>query len=166
VLSDEKELRTDKYEEEWNGFWRFYNLMQFLDEFIAVSSIGMRNGCYYELPIIGDNMSVLADEVPQTDNAWNEIRELLFDDEAKEFVDYAKSVGIPAPSDDYIGYEVEGDDGEVIATVEIAWPAKRIGFMTTEQVVDRERLERLGWKILNSIDAVNIDVGSLFGGDN
>lgn len=166
VLSDEKELRTDKYEEEWNGFWRFYNLMQFLDEFIAVSSIGMRNGCYYELPITGDNMSVLADEVPQTDDAWNEIRELLFDDEAKEFVDLAKSVGIPAPSDDDIGYEVEGDDGEVIATVEIAWPAKRIGFMTSEQAVDRERLERLGWKILNSIDAANIDVGSLFGGDN
>ena len=166
VLSDEKELRTDKYEEEWNGFWRFHNLMQFLDEFIAVSSIGMRNGCYYELPITGDNMSVLADEVPQTDDAWNEIRELLFDDEAKEFVDLAKSVGIPAPSDDDIGYEVEGDDGEVIATVEIAWPAKRIGFMTSEQAVDRERLERLGWKILNSIDAANIDVVSLFGGDN
>ena len=73
----------------------------------------------------------------------------------KEFVDYAKSVGIPAPSDDYIGYEVEGDDGEVIATVEIAWPAKRIGFMTTEQAVDRVRLEKLGWKILNSIDAAN-----------
>ena len=166
VLSDEKELRTDKYEEEWNGFWRFHNLMQFLDEFIAVSSIGMRNGYYYELPITGDNMSVLADEVPQTDDAWNEIRELLFDDEAKEFVDLAKSVGIPAPSDDDIGYEVEGDDGEVIATVEIAWPAKRIGFMTSEQAVDRERLERLGWKILNSIDAANIDVGSLLGGDN
>ena len=166
VLSDEKELRTDKYEEEWNGFWRFHNLMQFLDEFIAVSSVGMRNGCYYELPIIRDNMSVLSDEMPQTDDAWNEIRELLFDDEAKEFVDYAKSVGIPAPSDDYIGYEVEGDDGEVIATVEIAWPAKRIGFMTTEQAVDRVRLEKLGWKILNSIDAANIDVGSLFGGDN
>ena len=166
VLSDEKELRTDKYEEEWNGFWRFHNLMQFLDEFIAVSSIGMRNGCYYELPITGDNMSVLADEMPQIDDVWNEIRELLFDDEAKEFVDFAKSVGIPAPSDDDIGYEVEGDDGEVIATVEIAWPAKRIGFMTSEQAVDSERLERLGWKILNSIDAANIDVGSLFGGDN
>ena len=166
VLSDEKELRTDKYEEEWNGFWRFHNLMQFLDEFIAVSSIGMRNGCYYELPITGDNMSVFADEMPQIDDAWNEIRELLFDDEAKEFVDFAKSVGIPAPSDDDIGYEVEGDDGEVIATVEIAWPTKRIGFMTSEQAVDCERLERLGWKILNSIDADGIDVKSLFGGDN
>ena len=93
-------------------------------------------------------------------------KQLLFDDEAKEFVDLAKSFGIPAPSDDNIGYEVEGDDGEVIATVEIAWPEKRIGFMTTEQAVDRERLKRLGWKILNSIDVTNIDVGSLFGGDN
>ena len=24
VLNDEKDLRTDKYEQEWNGFWRFH----------------------------------------------------------------------------------------------------------------------------------------------
>lgn len=41
VLNDEKDRRTDKYEQEWNGLWRFYNVMQFSDEFIAVSSVGI-----------------------------------------------------------------------------------------------------------------------------
>lgn len=29
VLKDEKDKRTDKYEQEWNGFWQFCNVMQF-----------------------------------------------------------------------------------------------------------------------------------------
>ena len=67
---------------------------------------------------------------------------------------------------DNIGYEVEGGDGEVVAAVEIAWPDRRIGFMTAEQAEDKEKLEKLGWRILNLLDAANMDVASYFGGDN
>ena len=100
------------------------------------------------------------------DDAWDSIKELLFDDDAKAFVEFAKDAGIPAPAEDNIGYEVEGDDGEVVATVEIAWPDRRIGFMTVEQAEDKEKLEKLGWQILNLLDATDIDTASLFGGDN
>ena len=30
LLNDAIESRTDKYEAEWNGFWQFFNMMQFL----------------------------------------------------------------------------------------------------------------------------------------
>ena len=50
--------------------------------------------------------------------------------------------------------------------MEIAWPERRVGFMTVEQADDKEKLEKLGWKILNLIDAADIDTASLFGGDN
>lgn len=73
---------------------------------------------------------------------------------------------VPAPDEDNIGYEVEGDDGEVIATVEIAWPDKHVGFMTADQAEDKEKLENMGWKILNLLDAADMDTASLFGGDN
>lgn len=99
-------------------------------------------------------------------DAWNAIKELLFDDDAKAFVEIAKDAGVPAPDEDNIGYEVEGDDGEVVATVEIAWPDRRIGFMTAEQAEDKEKLEKLGWRILNLLDIANMDVASYFGGDN
>ncbi len=51
VLDDEKDSRTDKYEQEWNGFWRFCNLMQFSDNFVAVSSVGISRMNYLTLPV-------------------------------------------------------------------------------------------------------------------
>ena len=86
--------------------------------------------------------------------AWTNILELLFDDEAKDFARSASEAGIPAPEEENIGYEVDGPDGQVIATVEIAWPDRKIGFLTTEQLSDREHLEQNGWTI---IDMLTID---------
>lgn len=166
VLNDEKDRRTDKYEQEWNGLWRFYNVMQFSDEFIAVSSVGMSHMDYLALPVAINADSDTVAPVAAVDDAWNAIKELLFDDDAKAFVEIAKDAGVPAPDEDNIGYEVEGGDGEVVAAVEIAWPDRRIGFMTAEQAEDKEKLEKLGWRILNLLDAANMDVASYFGGDN
>ncbi len=166
VLNDEKDHRTDKYEQEWNGLWRFYNLMQFSDEFIAVSSVGMSHMEYFTLPVAVNTDSDTAAPVTAVDDAWNAIEELLFDDDAKAFVEFAKDASAPAPDEDDIGYEVEGDDGEVVATVEIAWPDKRIGFMTAEQAEDKEKLEKLGWRILSLLDAADVDIASYFGGDD
>lgn len=165
VLNDEKDYRTDKYEQEWNGFWNFHNLMQFLEEFIAVSSTGISQMDYLTLPAVASSVSDAAPATIAVDNAWNVVKDLLFDNDAKAFVDLAKESGFPAPSEDNIGYEVEGNDGEIVATVEIAWPDKCIGFMTVEQSQDKQKLEDLGWKILNLLDVADIDAVSLFGGD-
>ena len=166
VLNDEKDSRTDKYEQEWNGLWRFHNLMQFSDTFMAVSSTGMGRMDYLALPVAVNAVSDPVVTVTVIDDAWDSIKELLFDDDAKAFVEFAKDAGIPAPAEDNIGYEVEDDDGEVVATVEIAWPDRRIGFMTVEQAEDKEKLEKLGWQILNLLDVADINTASLFGGDN
>ena len=53
-----------------------------------------------------------------------------------------------------------------VATVEIAWPEKHIGFMTAEQAEDKGKLEGLGWKILSLIDATDANITNLFGGEN
>ena len=99
-----------------------------------------------------------------SDEGWAAILKLLFDDEAKAFAETARDEGIPAASEDNIGYEVEGSDGEVIATVEIAWPDLKIGFLTEEQLEDKEKLESEGWKI---IDLLNLnDMKSAFGGES
>lgn len=180
VLSDEKDKRTDKYEAEWNGLWQFYNVMQFAREFIAVSSTGMTQMDYLALPVIFNSDIDIATSADTVGNgAWEAIRELLFDDESKAFVDTVKRLAIPVPSEDDIGYEVEGDDGEVVATVEIAWPDNKIGFITEEQIGDKEKLETMGWKIIglfDAADAVNLFcqsvqeslpvADSIIGGDN
>lgn len=166
VLNDEKDDRTDKYEQEWNGLWRFYNLLQFSEEFIAVSSVGISHMDYLALPVVGEAADDPIISMSAGDDTWNAIKELLFDDDAKAFVELATDAGVPAPNEDDVGYEVEGDDGEVVATVEIAWPDRRVGFMTAEQAEDKEKLEKLGWRILSLLDAADIGIASYFGGDN
>ena len=164
MLKDEKDQRTDKYEQEWNGFWQFHNMMQFSDEFIAVSSVGMTQMDYLALPItFADAVLDTEDSSQVVDSAWDAIMELLFDEDAKAFALQAKDAGIPAPGEDNIGYEVEGDDGEVIATVEIAWTEKKVGYMTADQLVDKEMMESMGWHIL---DLLSISGATqYFGGD-
>ena len=167
VLKDAIDERTDKYEQEWNGFWRFFNVMQFGEKFIAASSVGLTRMDYLALPVTSDNHTEqdISTGNLAAENAWKGILELLFDDEAKSFAEFASSSGIPAPDEDNIGYEIEGKAGEVIATIEIAWPEKKLGFMTEEQSADREKVESLGWKILSLLDASDQDIMKLFGGD-
>lgn len=125
VLNDEKDHRTDKYEQEWNGFWRFHNLMQFADEFVAVSSTGMSRMNYLALPALVNAVSDPAVSATEIDDAWDAIIELMYDDDAKAFVELARDTGVPAPAEDNIGYEVEGDDGEVIAAGIRSYAIKR-----------------------------------------
>lgn len=168
VLKDEIDVRTDKYEQEWNGFWRFFNVMQFGEKFIAVSSVGLTHMDYLALPVASDHHTE-HETLPNnlaSENAWKGILELLFDDEAKTFAELASSSGIPVPDEDNIGYEIEGEAGEVIATIEIAWPEKKIGFMTEEQSADHEKIKTLGWKILSLLDVSDQDIMKLFRGDN
>ena len=88
----------------------------------------------------------------------------LFEEETLTFIDMAKDAKIPAPTEDGIGYEVEGNDGEVVATVEIAWPDRKIGYLTVDQLEDKEVLESAGWKILSITDLAGAI--TLFGGES
>lgn len=168
VLNDEKDQRTDKYENEWNGFWHFSNIMQFSDLYIAVSSEGLQNMDYLALPLptSGDAISDTVEEC--TTDGWSDLLKSemaqLFEEETLAFIDMAKNANIPAPTEDGIGYEVEGDDGEVIATIEIAWQDRKIGYLTADQLEDREVLENLGWKILSITDLAD-EVTFFEGGD-
>ncbi len=99
------------------------------------------------------------------DSAWREILnefDGFFGEDAKNFIKAAADAGIPAPSKDYVGYEVEGDDGEVVASLELAWPDKKIGFLTENQFEDKEKLEQKGWTIID-INRLS-EAAEIFGG--
>ena len=167
VLNDDKANRSDRYENEWNGMLQFSNVMQFGNEFIALSRTGIEQMEYlalpYETPDV-DTGTASVDSGAESDTSWQKIWELLFDEEAKSFAKAAAEAGIPAPSEDCVGYEIEGPDGEVIATVEIVWPEHKVGFLTAEQLEDKEKLEQDGWKILDLISLY--DALQLFGGES
>ena len=163
VFDDEKAHWTDKYENEWNGMLRFSNLMQFGQTFITVSKAGLDQMAYLSLPVMDETTD---EEVKAADtkvgSGWNEIKEMLFDEAAKAFVDTASERNIPIPAQDNIGYEVEGSDGDIIGTIEIAWPEEKIGYLTAEQIEDKDILEKSGWKF---IDLMNTEEWEdMFGG--
>ena len=90
VIDDDKNHWTDKYEEEWNGLLRFSNMMQFGDCFMTVSKTGLDQMVYLSLPVM--NLKTDTENIiPSTDSSsgWSEIKEMLFDEEAKAFADAA-----------------------------------------------------------------------------
>ena len=138
--------------------------MQFSDEFIAVSSVGMTQMDYLSLPVASSDVTLsTGDDSQSVDEAWDAIMELLFDEDAKAFALQAKDEGVQAPNENDIGYEVEGDDGEVIATIEIAWPEQKVGYMTVDQLDDKEMMESMGWHIIDLLSIT--DAVKYFGGD-
>ena len=180
VLRDEKDSRSDRYEKEWNGFLQFSNIMQFLKEYIGVSQTGLDSMVYANLPLYSEEAAALPAEdhnssgaAEQTkaldastegsieEQAWNNVLGYLFDDASKAFANAAREEGIPAPSDDNVGYEVEDGSGEVIATVEIAWPDQKLGYMTDEQLEDKDKLQAIGWKIFDmlTLDELKAELG-------
>lgn len=154
VLDDRKDSRTDKYEQEWNGFWQFSNVMQFDDQFIAVCYTGLDNQTYSALP--NGKVETAAEDVAPAEvsvEAWDEIKSMLFDDISKSIADDCKTRGIPAPEE--AGYELADESGEVIAEIELAWIEKKIGFMTEDQAEDIEKAKALGWKIFTVSDEID-----------
>lgn len=153
LLDDRVDSRTDKYEREWNGFWHFFNVMQFSKSFVALCNTGLDNHAYVSLPY-GTNETNTEDKVPSAlnSNGWNEIMEMLFDESVKELAKGLEKSGIIAPEE--AGYELTDESGEVIAEIEMAWIDKQIGYMTEEQLVDRTNAETAGWKIVTNADEI------------
>lgn len=124
----------------------------------GLSSTGLQNMNYVALPIV-DTFSTPFGEATvgmAVSDGWTELLKSemaqLFEEETLTFIDMAKDAKIPSPTEEGIGYEVEGNDGEVVATVEIAWPDRKIGYLTADQLEDKEALESAGWKILSITD--------------
>ena len=153
ILDDRPDSRTDKYEQEWNGFWQFFNVMQFLRCFVAVCYTGLDNHAYVALPF-GETQTATEDTAPVQvrSDAWAEIRGLLFDEATIQIADALEEKGIAAPNE--AGFELASESGEVIAELELAWIERRIGYMTQEQLDDRSKAENEGWKIFTSADEI------------
>lgn len=145
LLEDDSSLRTDKYEQEWNGFWHFANIMQFSGCFTGLCSVGLKNHAYINLPYVNSE----DDKVVEKLSPWMSVQEELnySDDETKLFAKTVQELGVKCP--DSIGYEITKENGAVCATVELAWIEKKVCYMNSWQSVDRETVEKLGWTVFD-----------------
>lgn len=143
---NDKDGHSEHFREEWNGLWRFHNMMQFLPEFMAVSQKGLDNAIYKGLYYKVD------DSVPNIEamvaSPWNEIiDEQLFDEESKAFAKQLKEVGIMP---DQIGYELISGNEEII--IELAWVDKKIAYLTADEIGHATDLQKLGWTVVTTVE--------------
>ena len=157
MLDDRKDSRTDKYEQEWNGFWQFFNVMQFNRSFAAVCTTGLDAHAYVALPYGQDESTPVSSVQSGSTSGWSEIKEMIFDDATLEMAGMLEEKNIEAPEE--AGYELADDSGEIVAEIELAWISRNIGYMTEEQVVDRVKAEEAGWKIFTTIDEIETVFG-------
>lgn len=159
MLKNSKKIRTDKYENDWNGFWHFYNLMQFSNNFAAVTGNGIKSGIYNILPKAFD--SPIDDfHIPSEEMEWGKIDEELFEKEAIEFADRLKSYGVKVPTD--TGVDVMDDKGEIIGHCEMVWEKEKVAALLSEQIGCKKVLEERGWVVFTITD----DIPSVLKGGN
>ena len=153
LLDDRTDRRTDKYEQEWNGFWQFFNVMQFNKSFVAICKSGLDSHSYVALPYGQTETSAENTFTAGSNDGWAVIRGMLFDDNTGKLVDVLEKKSIMPPEE--VGYELVDESGMVIAEIELAWVKRKIGYMTEAQQADRENAEKTGWKIFTSVDEID-----------
>lgn len=146
ILNDRAEERTECYQQEWNGFWQFWNLLQFNPKFVGVSETGLEKQAYNRLPYVYEEADQEADPGKA---AWSAIiADDLLDEGAIAFARKLADAGVPAPNPENVGLELADEQDEVYAMIELAWPDLKVGYLTGEQADNRDELEAQGWTIL------------------
>jgi DEAD/DEAH box helicase domain-containing protein len=152
LLQDRKDEKTDKYEADWNGFWQFYNLMQFSANFVGVTIIGLQQLIYSKLPIFDEMMHDPRKSLQLDDDRWLRIKKELFDDEALELAAKLQSVDAVPPSS--VGHELTDTSGAVIAECEMAWEKEKVAALLAEQIDNKEVFEGTGWFVFTLTDDI------------
>ena len=152
-LHDENKLRDDNYKKEWNGFWNFYNVMQFSEYFYGLSTTGIINNTYNKLNIVTVTTETVTTDM--VDQNWNEKLQEIFDEDVKKFAEKCIKNNIIAP--DIVGFELE-ENGVVIAECEMLWSNQKAVYLTNVQAEESEQIFiEKGYKIIKNIeDAKNI----------
>jgi DEAD/DEAH box helicase domain-containing protein len=151
LLNDKEDNRTEKYDAEWNGFWQFANVMQFLEQFSAVSAVGLRQMVYSSIPSQIPPPS--AGETAGTPGDWSNTMTQLIDDAVKSFVSKCVSLGIPEPT--VVGYELTDSASAIVGEAELVWEHLRIALLTPEQSDGKDAFLAQGWNVLTLDDEIS-----------
>ena len=160
VLEDRPDLRSEKYELEWNGFWHFHNIMQFMENFIAVSELGLSDKTYLALPLPALEAEEKPAEGASSSDGWQAVLESLrefADEDEMAFGETLQDKKIEVP--DVVGNELM-ENGRVIDMVELAWSSRKIAFVLSSCEEAKENIIKAGWTVF---DEKEENVEALFG---
>jgi DEAD/DEAH box helicase domain-containing protein len=126
------------YERAWSGFLRVMNLYQFLPGAFFCSSSGLADREYDPLDVVTP---------PHDDFGWMEAAGLAVG--CSELIQVLSNASLPAPE---VGYELVGPDGAVLASAELAWPAKKVAVQRPDESATAQEFVAAGW-FISSVEA-------------
>jgi len=128
-----------EFEAAWNGYLRIYNLLQFLTNAVFATQEGKASNQPYQRTPTKEKPDI--DKASQEE--WDEIKDLIESDFHEILDAFAKS-GLAIPE---IGFELEDDNGEIIAESELSWPGLKIGLLVEAQLDYQDIFKDSGWQI-------------------
>jgi DEAD/DEAH box helicase domain-containing protein len=152
-LSDSEEEKDEPaFQAWWNGFLRLYNFYQFLPYSYFVTTDGLKKNVYdglelYEESIVGVEGPI----VEPYEAGWFELKEVT-DQVLYGLLDKLKENGWPIPE---AGYELEGTDGEIVGSAELAWVDLKLAFLVEEELSFEQSFTNAGWKTLPIQEVLN-----------
>ncbi|WP_413167865.1 hypothetical protein ACL6C3_14295 [Capilliphycus salinus ALCB114379] len=145
--SDDNDLKGD-----WQAALRLLNFYQFLPHVYALTGTDIDGRKTPDFPrITAANFSNKARDFGQNNHQnnpqWEELKELVLEDDLLPALDRMNREGWPVPEP---GYELENEKGAGIAIAELAWTDAKIAVTLTPE--DGEAFLNAGWKVLQVED--------------
>ncbi|WP_462270445.1 DEAD/DEAH box helicase [Desulfobacter sp.] len=156
-LDDKEAFRSaSEFLSVWNGFLRLYNYYQFLPCAYFVTSEGVKHQVYEGLKLLdpllpepGDTQGE-GDHDQESAESWKEAEEYI-DPLYLDLLGQFKKASWPPPK---TGYELVGENGEIIASAEIGWEDLKLGLLTDMELPGVEKFKAAGWKTIPIEDVV------------
>jgi DEAD/DEAH box helicase domain-containing protein len=142
-LFDDTDIASnmDEFRSSWNGFIRLYNFMQFLPQAVFVTTSGLAQGLY-ELGEFGD---VFSDSLSHDKRDDIEVLLMLTDPSVHSLIQAVADSNLQLPEP---GYELPGEQSQVIATAELAWPSDKLALLLDRAESSASAFHSSGWTVI------------------
>lgn len=144
-LDDREDAReNERFREDWQLFWLFANIFQFLPGFSPVTTEQIR-----EQPASPPFSTTPASSSPVVESsAWQEAFEFA-DPVCRPHLQAVQKAALPPPE---VGYELADASNRIIAMAELAWPHQRVALFLPDQPEDAHQFRAQGWRVLTTDD--------------
>lgn len=130
----------------WREFLRLMNLLQFAGRVDFVTTLGLREERYVGLL----EESELLREVESMPEKVAALLELV-DGTLRPLVEEVASAGCLLPEP---GYELASEEGEVVATAELAWPSVKVAVLLEAERANKPEFDTRGWLAFLARDVI------------
>jgi DEAD/DEAH box helicase domain-containing protein len=128
-----------KWKQDWRRFLQWFNLLQFAGPVNFVTSSGLSDGLYGAMlvpELVGQEQTIFVD---------------LVDASLRGLITQLEAAGKMLPQ---AGYELAAEDGEIVATAELAWEEPLIALLLEHEWEQRAEFETRGWKVYRAAEVI------------